>query len=257
MDREMVYSPGLWANHRMLSQGRRSGPIRRRPSWKIPVAESRTSMGKKKPEEKKKQTMGQIIKEYGQAIVLAVVLALVVRSFILQAFQIPSGSMIPTFLEGDRVLVTKFAYGIRNPFTNKVWVATGRPERWDVVVFIYPEDHDKDFVKRVVGLPGETVAMANGELFINGARMADPHAHYDPRSSGLDRGFPPVKVPEGHYFMMGDNRDHSSDSRFWGPVDESLLRGKAWRLYWSWDSSDPNKIFLERFRGSRIGTKVE
>lgn len=215
-------------------------------------------MGKKAPgEEKKKATMGEVVREYGQAIVLAVVLALIVRSFVLQAFQIPSGSMIPTFLEGDRVLVSKFAYGVRNPFSNATWIATGRPERWDVVVFIYPEDHDKDFVKRVVGLPGETISMVNGELFINGARTDDPHAHYDPQAYPQGRSFPPVKLPEGKYFMMGDNRDHSSDSRFWGPVDESLLRGKAWRLYWSWDSGDPDKSFLERFRGSRIGTKIE
>lgn len=212
----------------------------------------------KQSQEKKKVPAGQVIMEYGQAILLAVVLALIVRSFVLQAFQIPSGSMIPTFLEGDRVLVTKFAYGIRNPFNNNVWIETGRPERWDVVIFIYPEEKQKDFVKRVVGLPGETVSMVNGELYINGKPMADPHGRYDPRyNEGPGRGFPPFEVPPNHYFMMGDNRDHSSDSRYWGPVDFSLLRGKAWRLYWSWDSSDPNKKFSDRLRASRIGNRVE
>ena len=212
---------------------------------------------KKNRENQKKASAGQVFKEYAQAIILAVALALIVRSFVLQAFQIPSGSMIPTFLEGDRVLVTKFSYGIRNPWGNKVWIETGRPERWDVVVFIFPEDKDKDFVKRVVGLPGETVAMVNGELFINGVRTQDPHANYDPKANPVGRTFPPTKVREGQYFMMGDNRDHSSDSRFWGQVDQSLLRGKAWRLYWSWDSNDPDKSFTERFRGSRIGQKIE
>lgn len=212
----------------------------------------------KQGQEKKKTPAGQVIMEYGQAILLAIVLALIVRSFVLQAFQIPSGSMIPTFLEGDRVLVSKFAYGIRNPFNNSVWVETGRPERWDVVIFIYPEDKRKDFVKRVVGLPGETVSMVNGELYINSKLMEDPHGRYDSRiGGGMGRSFPPVKVPENSYFMMGDNRDHSSDSRFWGTVDYSLLRGKAWRLYWSWDSSDPGKSYFDRLRAFRIGNKIE
>ena len=128
---------------------------------------------KEKAEKAEKSAFGQVCLEYGQAIVLAVALALVIRSFLFQAFQIPSGSMIPTFLEGDRVLVEKFAYGLRNPLTNQVWVETGRPERWDVVVFISPEDHSKDFVKRVVGLPGETVSLAGGEVFINGRKVEE------------------------------------------------------------------------------------
>ena len=212
---------------------------------------------KKGGQEEKKPTTGQIIKEYAQAIILAVALALIIRSFVLQAFQIPSGSMIPTFLEGDRVLVTKFTYGIRNPFNNKVWIEVGQPERWDVVVFIYPKDPKKDFVKRVIGLPGETVAMQNGQVFINGQKMDDPYGRYDPGAHPGGRNFPPQKVKPGHYFMMGDNRDYSSDSRVWGEVDASLLRGKAWRLYWSWDSGDPAKSFTERLRFSRIGTKIE
>ncbi len=212
---------------------------------------------KKEDQASKKPSTGRVVWEYVQAIALAVVLALFIRSFVLQAFQIPSGSMIPTFLEGDRVLVSKFSYGIRNPWNNAVWIDTGLPERWDVAIFIYPEDPEKDFVKRVVGLPGETVSMVNGELFINGVPTADPHAHYDPLANPMSRTFGPVVVPQGRYFMMGDNRDHSSDSRFWGTVDASLLKGKAWRLYWSWDSNDPGLSLSERFRGSRIGKKIE
>ena len=211
---------------------------------------------KKEKTEKAKPTFGQVCLEYGQAIILAVALALVIRSFLFQAFQIPSGSMIPTFLEGDRVLVKKFAYGIRNPFNNQVWVETGRPERWDVVVFISPEDHEKDFVKRVVGLPGETVALAGGELFIDGRKVEDPHGRYDPRVSSHLRDRPPRLVGENQYFMMGDNRDHSSDSRAWGLVDFSLLKGQAWRLYWSWDSS-AGRDLGDRLRAGRIGRKVE
>ena len=211
----------------------------------------------KKAEEKAKPTFWQVCLEWGQAILLAVVLALVIRSFVLQAFQIPSGSMIPTFLEGDRVLVEKFAYGLRNPLNNRVWLEIGRPERWDVVVFIYPDDPDKDFVKRVVGLPGETVALVNGEIFIDGRKIADPYGRYNPRAPSPLRNRPPKVIGENQYFMMGDNRDHSSDSRDWGPVDFDLLKGRAWRIYWSWDSSDPAKGLTERLRTARIGRKVE
>ena len=213
--------------------------------------------GRNKKDADEKTPM-ETFKEYAQAIALAVALALFVRSFIIQPFHIPSGSMIPTFLEGDRVLVNKFIYGFRNPFTNKVLFEMGRPERWDVVVFISPEEPDKDFVKRVVGLPGERLAIKDGQLFINGQRMEDPRAVYKNKALPLAaRDFGPVIIGENKYFMMGDNRDNSSDSRFWGPVDASLLKGRAWRLYWSWDSADPQLSFFERFRASRIGTKIE
>jgi len=210
----------------------------------------------KPADDRAKPTFGQTCLEYGQAIALAVVLALIIRSFLFQAFQIPSGSMIPTFLEGDRVLVKKFAYGFRNPITNQVWVETGRPQRWDVVVFISPEDHDKDFVKRVVGLPGETVALVGGELFIDGRKIEDPHGRYDSKAPPLLRNRPPVLVGPDQYFMMGDNRDHSSDSRVWGTVDYSLLKGLAWRLYWSWDSRGGLNL-NERLRTDRLGRKIE
>lgn len=213
--------------------------------------------GKKREDKDKQQTSGQVVWEYIQAIILAVALALFVRSFVLQAFHIPSGSMIPTFLEGDRVLVTKYSYGIRNPFNNKVWIETGSPERWDVIIFIYPEDNSKDFVKRVVGLPGETVKMINGDLYINGVKTEDPHANYASWGDPNNRNIPEVTVGEGQYFVLGDNRDNSRDSRYWGTVDSSLLKGKAWRLYWSWDSSDRNLSLSERFRGERIGRKIE
>ncbi|MDR1164667.1 MAG: signal peptidase I [Deltaproteobacteria bacterium] len=194
--------------------------------------------------------------EFGKAIALAVVLALIIRSFVVQAFHIPSGSMIPTFLEGDRVLVLKYSYGVRNPFTNRVLFGSGAPERGDVVVFQYPLNPKVDFVKRVVGLPGETVEARNGEIFVNGAPIDDPHGHYDNPKIPPTRNFGPLTVPEGKYFMMGDNRDYSNDSRSWGFVDMSLLRGKAWRLYWSWDPSQ--KIsFWEKARLGRVGRHVD
>ncbi|MDR3152770.1 MAG: signal peptidase I [Deltaproteobacteria bacterium] len=184
-------------------------------------------------------------------MLFAVALALIIRSFVVQAFHIPSGSMIPTFLEGDRVLVSKFSYGIRNPFTNNVLIETGSPARGDVVIFKYPKDTGVDFVKRVMGLPGEQVELRDGAVLIDGVPVPDPWGHYDGRPGVPTRNFGPVTVPEDAYFMMGDNRDFSNDSRGWGFVDKSLLRGKAWRLYWSWNP-DPGLSFWKRLRGSRL-----
>ncbi|MDR2140674.1 MAG: signal peptidase I [Deltaproteobacteria bacterium] len=195
--------------------------------------------------------------EYGKIIALSIVLALLIRSFIIQAFHIPSGSMIPTFLEGDRVLVNKFSYGLRNPFTNKVWIKVGEPMRWDVVVFKYPGNPKTDFVKRVVGLPGEKVEIIASQIYINDKPIADPHAFY--RQTELPnhyRNFGPTVVPANSYFMMGDNRDQSNDSRMWGCVSSSLLRGKAWRIYWSWNP-EKDLSFTQRLRFERLGRKVE
>jgi signal peptidase I len=205
--------------------------------------------------EKKPVSFAYHLLEYAKAILLAVILALFIRSFVVQAFHIPSGSMIPTFLEGDRVLVTKFSYGVRNPFNNKLIFGDGVPKRGDVVIFKYPKDPNMDFVKRVVGLPGEEVEIRDGRIYINNALLPDPHGHYDGSAYTPSRNYGPVTVPENQYFMMGDNRDFSNDSRAWGFVDGSLLRGKAWRLYWSWDS-DEGLSFFDRLRYSRLGRKV-
>jgi signal peptidase I len=164
--------------------------------------------------------------------------------------------MVPTFLEGDRVLVTKFSFGVRNPFTNKVLFGSGRPQRGDVVIFKYPQDPATDFVKRVIGLPGEKVEVVNGKIKINDQFIDDLYGHYDNPFPINTRNFGPVLIPQGKYFMMGDNRDFSNDSRGWGFVDHSLLRGKAWRLYWSWDSSG-SIPFLKRFRLGRIGQLIK
>jgi signal peptidase I len=189
--------------------------------------------------------------EYGKAIVFAVAVALVIRSFVVQAFHIPSGSMIPTFLEGDRVLVTKFSYGVRSPFSNRVIIRSWEPARGDVVIFKYPKDPSVDFVKRVMGLPGETVELRGGILYIDGKETPDPWGRYEGRRGSPTRDYGPAKIPEDQFFMMGDNRDFSNDSRGWGFVDRSLLRGKAWRLYWSWNP-EPGVSFWKRLRGSRL-----
>lgn len=191
--------------------------------------------------EKKKKS---VFRDYLEALLWAVLLALVIRTWGVQAFKIPSGSMKPTLLIGDHLLVSKSAYGIKMPFTGAVLIPTGDPQRGDIVVFLFPEDRSKDFIKRIVGLPGETVEVRNKLVYVNGKRLPDPHAHFADRiilPSGVQPrdNFGPVKVPPDHYFVMGDNRDESYDSRFWfggkgGFVPRQDILGKAFIIYWSW-----------------------
>jgi signal peptidase I len=166
-----------------------------------------------------------VVREYAEAIVIAIVLALFIRTFVIQAFKIPSGSMKPTLLVGDHILVNKFIYGIKLPFTDKILISLSQPERGDVVVFKFPLDTRKDYIKRV--------ELVDKQLLINGRPTEDPHASYS--ISGNMRMFGPVTVPAGHLFVMGDNRDESSDSRVWGFVPRPYLKGKAFLIYWSWD----------------------
>jgi signal peptidase I len=182
-------------------------------------------------------------REYAEAIGMALLLALFIRTFIVQAFKIPSGSMIPTLQIGDHILVNKLAYGIRVPLWGHYLLDFGKVQRGDVIVFIFPEDRSKDFIKRVVGVAGDTVEIRGKKIYINGQQVEDPHAHFeggDPQNilpaSRDDYG--PTKVPENHLFVMGDNRDRSYDSRFWGFVNLDDVRGKAFLIYWSWDGAD-------------------
>ena len=177
-----------------------------------------------------------VVREYAEAILIAVVLALFIRTFVVQAFKIPSGSMKPTLLVGDHILVNKFIYGIKIPFTDKTLISLSSPKRGDVVVFKYPLDTKKDYIKRVVGLPGDRIRLSNKELLINGQPVDDPHAKYS--LHGNLRNFGPVIVPANHLFVMGDNRDESFDSRFWGFVDLKAVNGKAFMIYWSWDKQN-------------------
>ncbi len=189
-------------------------------------------------------------REYLEAIVIALFLALFIRAFIVQAFSIPSGSMLETLQIGDYLLVNKFAYGIRNPLTNKVIIPWGQPQRGDIVVFIFPPDPSKDFIKRVVAVAGDEVQIVNKQLLVNGQPLDIPEAVFKDYhvidqndawisangAAGRHRdNFGPYKVPEGTVFVMGDNRDHSFDSRFWGPVPLDHVRGKAWIIYFSID----------------------
>jgi len=199
-------------------------------------------MYKEEPEQKK-----SIVREYAESIIIAILLALLIRAFVIQAFKIPSGSMKPTLQVGDHILVNKFIYGIkfRVPFTsiNKTLIPISAPKRNDVVVFIFPVEPNKDFIKRVIGLPGDTVRIVNKKVYINNFPMEDLHGtHTDqmviPEMEQPRDNMGPRIVPPGKIFVMGDNRDESYDSRFWGFVDQKQILGQAFIIYWSWDRTE-------------------
>ncbi len=173
------------------------------------------------------------IKEQVKSILSALIIALFIRTFIVQAYKIPSGSMIPTLVVGDHILVNKFIYGIKIPYLRKTIIPVSKPKRGDVIVFSFPLDPSKDFIKRVIGLPGDTIEIIGKKVYINGKLYKDEHAYYDGGKVLVER-FGPVKVPEWGLFVMGDNRNHSYDSRFWGFVPLSYVKGKAMIVYWSW-----------------------
>jgi len=196
-----------------------------------------------------------VIREYIEAFAVAIVLALIIRTFVVQAFKIPSGSMENTLLVGDHILVNKFIYGERIPYTDIKLFDFRRPQRGEVVVFIYPKDESKDFIKRVVGIEGDTILVKEKMLYINDTLVENPYAfhkdnaiipgHVQPRDY-----FGPVVVPKDSLFVMGDNRDRSADSRFWGFVPLSKVKGKAFLIYWSWGG------FMRDIKWSRIGQLI-
>lgn len=177
-----------------------------------------------------------LVREYIEAILIAGILALFIRTFVVQAFKIPSGSMEPTLLVGDHILVNKFIYGIRIPFVNKEIIPVKSPKQFDIVVFRYPMDRSKDFIKRIIGTPLQKVQIISKKIYINDEPLNESYGYYDdPRTTLNPRdNFGPVIVPPHSYFVMGDNRDHSHDSRFWGFVDNDDLVGEAFIIYWSW-----------------------
>jgi signal peptidase I len=179
---------------------------------------------------KKKSTL----REYAEAAAIAILLALFIRAFVVQAFKIPSGSMEPTLLVGDHILVNKFIYGIKIPYLQATLIPICDPGPGDIIVFIYPEDKSKDFIKRVIGIPGDKIQMQGKQVLVNGIPFDDKYGFYDEKTGGSSRSFGPVVVPKDHYFVMGDNRDHSLDSRFWGFVPSTAIKGKAFIIYWSW-----------------------
>lgn len=187
-----------------------------------------------------------VARDWAEALAVAFVIAMIIRAFILQAYRIPSSSMEDTLLKGDHILATKYTYGLTVPFTTKkIWGADRIPKRGDIIIFTFPENHAMDFVKRVVGLPGDTIEVREKKVYINGKPFATPFEKYtDPfvLSQGPGRVrdyFGPVAVSPGHVFVMGDNRDQSYDSRFWGQVPIENIKGKALAIYFSWQAEKP------------------
>ncbi len=193
----------------------------------------------------------KVLLEYIEALAVALVLALIIRTFVVQAFKIPSGSMLETLQIGDHLLVNKFIYGLKIPFTDTILVDIDKPKHGDVIVFEFPEDPTKDFIKRVVGLPGDKIEIKNKDVYRNGEKLVEPYVqHTDPNTVMRRDNMAEVTVPEDKYFVMGDNRDESYDSRFWGFVDRNKIKGKALIIYWSWDG-------FPSVRWNRIGKLVE
>lgn len=191
------------------------------------------------------------VREYAEAIIIAIIIALFVRTFLVQAFKIPSGSMKPTLQIGDHILVSKFIYGVKVPYIQKTLIPINEPERGDIVVFLYPQDRSKDFIKRVIGVGGDVIEIRNKEIFLNGSPCSDIHGvHTDnlilPSSIQPRDNMESVKVPMGSIFVMGDNRDQSYDSRFWGFVKLKDVMGKAFIIYWSWNGND-HRVRWKRF----------
>jgi signal peptidase I len=175
-----------------------------------------------------------VIRDWVESIIVAFLLAMVVRAFFFQAFRIPTGSMRMTLIEGDLILVNKFIYGARVPFSKYYLPAVADPKRGDVVVFVYPEDKKKDFIKRLVGLPGEKIEIIGGSIYVNGKLLNDPvfnKIYYYNRGDFALEG-KAIVVPENNYFVLGDNSASSKDSRFWGFVPKDNLLGKALIIYW-------------------------
>ncbi|MFP4445936.1 MAG: signal peptidase I [Desulfosudaceae bacterium] len=191
-------------------------------------------------------------RENTEAVLVAVLLALLIRTFVVQAFKIPSGSMEPTLQVGDHILVNKFAYGVDIPFFKVPLIPRDHPERGDVVVFKYPEDPRKDFIKRVVGVGGDLVSVRNKQVYVNQSPVSEEYImHTDSRMAAVRDNMSPVRVPSEKLFVMGDNRDNSHDSRFWGFVDEEEVLGSAFMIYWSWDGRAEG--LLGHVRWGRIG----
>lgn len=183
------------------------------------------------------------IREWVETIVIAMVLAFFIRTYFIQAFKIPSGSMLETLQLGDHLFVNKFVYGTKIPFTDKKIWKLREVQRGDIIVFKYPVEPKKDFVKRAIGLPGDEIEIQNKIVFVNDIQLNEPYSqHKDSRIIPDDPAIPQevrprdnlpkFKVPAGQYFVMGDNRDNSLDSRFWGFLPESNIKGKAWFIYW-------------------------
>lgn len=204
-------------------------------------------------------------REYFESIVIAVILALFARTFVVQAFKIPTGSMEPNLLVGDHLLVNKFVFAPTASSLERALLPTREVRRGDIIVFKYPEEPDRDFIKRVIGLPGETIELRSKKVYVDGTPLDEPYAHflYPPPAEGqakpwdLRETFGPVTVPADQLFMMGDNRDNSQDSRFWGFLPQSYVKGRALVIYWSFDeAAGAPAEFFARIRWDRLFNQI-
>jgi signal peptidase I len=185
------------------------------------------------------------IREFIEGILAAVLIALLITTFVIKMYKIPSRSMVPTLLVGDQLVVNKFIYGIKIPYFRNTIIPLTDPQRGDIIVFIYPNDRSLDFIKRVIGIGGDTIAIQDKKIFINGKLFKDKSGIYTDKiiyqgSVQPRDNFGPVTVPNGSLFVLGDNRDESMDSRFWGFVDLKDVQGKAFIIYWSWNREENN-----------------
>ena len=218
-------------------------------------------MATETPNEKTRQK--SLVREYAEAIIIAVLLALFIRAFVVQAFKIPSGSMKTTLLVGDHILVNKFIYGIKIPISNKEILHIADPKRHDIVVFQYPVDPSKDFIKRVIGLPGDTVQIKDKKVYVNNQFLEEPYASFSdnkilPAAVSPRDNMGPLVVPPNNLFVMGDNRDESYDSRFWKFVDINDLKGQAFIIYWSWNDDGEMSVSSDGFiRWNRLGKLLQ
>jgi signal peptidase I len=207
------------------------------------AAAARSPIERDEPAPFRKSTL----REYFESIVIAVILALFIRTFVVQAFKIPTGSMENNLLIGDHLLVNKFVFGPTESVLERKLLPVGSVHRGDVIVFKYPEEPERDFIKRVIGLPGETLEMREKKMYINGSPLDEPYVHFLEPPSGdpsmhevtafdLRERYGPVTVPADEYFVMGDNRDNSQDSRYWGFLPRDYIKGKALIIYWSYEA---------------------
>jgi len=198
------------------------------------------------------------LREYTESIVIAVILALFVRTWIVQAFKIPTGSMENNLLIGDHLLVNKFIFGPTPTSIARKLLPVRDIRRGDVIVFKYPDEPDRDFIKRVIGLPGETLELRAKKVYIDGQPLDEPYVHFlEPASDAQEttlfdvrERYGPVRVPEGQYFVMGDNRDNSQDSRYWGFLPRHYVKGRALMIYWSYESG--REDYLDEGAGATV-----
>ncbi len=201
------------------------------------------------------------VREYAEAFIIAFIIAMLIRTFLVQAFKIPSSSMEPTLLVGDHILVSKFIFGIRIPYVGKKFLTFHKPERGDIIVFVYPEDPRKDFIKRVIATEGEEVQIKDKQIFINGRLIEDPWGDYRNRNGPFvpsllrpTDNYGPKVIPANSLFVLGDNRDNSQDSRYWGFVDLSAVKGKAFIIYFSYNGAATS--LLDKVRWGRFGKVI-